>query len=267
MRIAALAIIIAALMSAGCIDTGPEPQTLVLQEEYVSPEGWRGERILKNGLAHMEELDSRGDDGRIDLWRFYRDGRLVRELHDLDADDLIEVKARFDPRSGALVNLQRFETADQTPDVHIEYQGAYTWRQEEDRNGDGKVDRVFLFTGKPTILTEHGAEPTELTDAQPLIPKIRWSRVYEDTDFDGELDTTVYSAALLPPPSVSGEVPSPDADAPAPPEPSVDGQPGPGGGPPGDDAREPAGTLRLVPEPPAGEADTGTPPVAPRGGE
>ncbi|MBN1257495.1 MAG: hypothetical protein JXA52_07290 [Planctomycetes bacterium] len=180
----------AGLFICGCLgfhDYGPH--VINLDENYLSPEGWQGRQILRDGVPTQEELDSRGSDGRIDLWRYYQDGKKTREMYDLNDDDLIDVACYFDTSNGSMILFERYLDSDRKPDLTIKHLFMNRWRQEWDRNGDGKVDFDFSFRGPSTVLTDFDVDPTTLMDIRDLLPKGLWRLLKLDEDHDGVFET------------------------------------------------------------------------------
>lgn len=106
-----------ALIMTGC---GLQPEILAMRE-VTSPEGYKGRAFYRNGILASEELDASGNDGKIDLWRYYIKNRLVREDFDTTGNGSINMRKRYDDE-GVLIEIST------------------------DTTGDGRLDRVVAVT-------------------------------------------------------------------------------------------------------------------------
>ena len=107
----------ALIMIVGC--TSPQPQTMRSLNDVVSPEGWNGSRITRNGVIVSEFWDTNGS-GATNFWRYMDDqGRVIREMEDRTGDGFQDVIRHY--RNGLIV------------------------MQEEDTNGDRVMDLFTMF--------------------------------------------------------------------------------------------------------------------------
>ncbi|MFW5856661.1 MAG: hypothetical protein ACOCX4_02190 [Planctomycetota bacterium] len=205
------------LVPLACEDPSP-PATFRLEEDYTSPEGWTGRRIVRNGRTEQVMLDRLHGDGRTDYWAIYEEGRLRRELFDLDADEIIDVQARYDPDEGDLLSVERYTGTPAVCRVRIAYERRHRWEQALDRDGDGQVDLRFAWEGPPSMLTDLGASATTLTDAREVVPPRRWRLLAADDDRDGILETQPFPVAEPEEANVAvpRNAPAPQAEADAP---------------------------------------------------
>ena len=173
-------------MLAGCVPPGPKRLSGI--RNAVSPEGWRGKQYFENRRKVSEEFDAVGNDGRIDLWRFFDEGRLLSEERDRNADDLIDCRAFYSPASGELREFRRDEDFDGEMDLRVQYLGGYRWQQTWDRNQDGTADFLLSLRGPARLLSELGVDPAEAGDLREVAPPNHWHELYVNTDLDGRLD-------------------------------------------------------------------------------
>jgi hypothetical protein len=191
-----------ALVAVGCLDpVGQPPRTLTLHESFISPEGWPGTRVTANHAVLQEWLDSLGNDQRLDRWRYYEDGRLRRVLCDVDGDDLIDVRARFDPPGGGLRLLERYAGPPRRRILQVRYRNRGRWEQRADRNRDGRVDAIFRFRGPSDLLSAGGFDPAPLRDVRDILPREFWVEAELDEDFDGTMDHFKPYPREAPPPT------------------------------------------------------------------
>jgi hypothetical protein len=89
------------------------------------------------GEVSREQYDT-DFDGRIDMGRFYEQGKLVRDELDLNQDGFVDSWRIYD--AGRLVRIETDRDADGRPDMFTYYVGKQIDRIGYDINGDGKVD-------------------------------------------------------------------------------------------------------------------------------
>lgn len=193
---------------AGCQTLRP-PAILTDNDHYISPEGYRGRRLMRNNQAIYESLDAHHQDGRPDLWRHYRNGRRVRELQDLDGDELIDLVCRWDAETGALYQIERYLDRDREADLVFTYLGRNQWQERWDRDLDGRIDFILHIYGPPDLLRQIEVDPRQLLDAREVIPPRLWISLQRDEDGDGTCEELT---------RFRGGKPLPNPEAPAPPE-------------------------------------------------
>ncbi len=172
---------------AGCFSN--PPRNLSASSNALSPEGWRGKRYYENGLIIGEEFDAVGNDGRIDLWRYYKDGCLLTEDRDRDSDGRIDYTAHYHPKTGALEAFSRDTDFDGQNDIWLRYSGNERWILTWDRNRDGAVDFVFVFRCPAAALAELRFDPGEVTDMREVVPAAQWLEVDLDDNFDRRFES------------------------------------------------------------------------------
>ncbi|GEM_PF-1123910 len=122
------------------------------------------------------EADSSGD-GKIDRWVKYADGKRYTAENDRDQDGRMD-RWDFYTSEGLIGRTGKDTDADGKPDTFTTLlNGRQIVMKEQDRNGDGKIDRRRFCEW--TILKRTGT---------PSVPghKALWTE--EDNDFDGKID-------------------------------------------------------------------------------
>jgi len=175
------------LFLAGC--SGAPPRNLSASSNALSPEGWRGKRYYENGRVIAEEFDAVGEDGRVDLWRYYKDGSLLTEDRDRDSDGRIDYTAHYFPKSGVLEAFTRDTDFDGQNDIWLRYLGDDRWSLNWDRNRDGDVDFVFVFRCPPAAFGDMHFDPVDVTDMREVVPAAQWVEVDVDENFDRRFDS------------------------------------------------------------------------------
>ncbi|MCX7935568.1 MAG: hypothetical protein N3A66_09970 [Planctomycetota bacterium] len=175
------------LVLAGCASN--PPRNLSASGNALSPEGWRGQRYYENGRVIGEEFDAVGDDGRIDLWRYYQDGSLLTEDRDRDSDGRIDYTAHYRPKTAALEAFSRDTDFDGQNDIWLRHLEDDRWALNWDRNRDGAVDFVFIFRCPGGDLAALQFDPTEVADMREVVPIAQWVEVDLDDDFDRRFDS------------------------------------------------------------------------------
>jgi len=173
----------------GCEQFGPK--RLTGWQDASSPEGWRGKRYCENQQTVSEEFDAVGNDGRIDLWRFYHKGVLLTEERDRNQDDRVDCRAEYSATSGELRAITRDTNFDGQTDLEVTYLGGYRWQEVWDRNQDGTADFVLLFRGPSRLLTELKADPVRVGDLREIVPADLWQEATLDEDRDGRYDSWI----------------------------------------------------------------------------
>ncbi len=174
------------LMLMGC--EVPGPRLLSGNRNLTSPEGWHGKRYTKNGITISEEFDAVGNDGRIDMWRYFDDGHILAEEWDLNQDDRIDARISYSPVSAEIREIKRDTDFDGTYDIKVRYLGGFRWQENWDRNHDGTADFIFSMSAPSRLLNEINFNYTEFTDLRKNVPRRYWRELSLDTDFDHRFD-------------------------------------------------------------------------------
>jgi len=90
----------------------------------------------------VEERD-RNRDGKTDIWRYSKDGILVRSEVDSDYDGTIDFWAYY--KNGRTERQEMDRNNDGTRDARAYFEDGVKVRQEVDSNHDGKVDAWFYY--------------------------------------------------------------------------------------------------------------------------
>lgn len=150
--------------------------------DVTTPEGWRGRRYMDGDEIFAEEFDTRGG-GRIDVWRFYRNGVLSSEERDLNGDGRVDYQSRWDPRSRRLLWVKRDTNNRGVNDLEIEAAGDRRWEIREDRNLDGITDRVLIVNAPNNFFEWLGMDLSRQRDVVDSIPKEYWYELQADDSF------------------------------------------------------------------------------------
>jgi hypothetical protein len=100
-----------------------------------------GTRPVKSGQA-VEERDRNGD-GKTDIWRYSKDGILVRSEVDSDYDGKVDYWAYY--KNGKTERQEIDRNNDGRKDAWAYFEDGVKVRQEVDSNHDGKVDTWFYY--------------------------------------------------------------------------------------------------------------------------
>lgn len=95
-----ITLLVTGLILCGCAQM---PEVLTMRE-ITTAEGWQGKAFYRNGILTSEELDTLGNDGRPDLWRYYESGLIVREDFDTSLNGVVDTVKHYDEK-GILVKL------------------------------------------------------------------------------------------------------------------------------------------------------------------
>lgn len=181
------AVLLGVLLSGiGCKQPGPSH--LAFWENVRSPEGWTGRRYAENNKRIAEEFDAVGEDGKIDFWRFYTNGRLASEEHDRDNDGHVDYVAKYNHKDESLLSFARDTNFDGSLNLWVDFDGHDSWTQTWDRNHDGTLDLLFSFEGPADSLNRLKLDFYEVTDLRKFIPKQRWREIALDNDMNGQFD-------------------------------------------------------------------------------
>jgi hypothetical protein len=172
-----------------------------------------GEPLPAGETAIADGIVDRDEDGRVDLWIYRRDGRIVRKVLDQDFDGRPDTSIHYDADSSEVGRVEEDTNHDGTTDTWTDYEGANvarrradtdrdgsvdTWsyyregalaRHEQDSDGDGFRDRVSHYEGGRLAreeLDRNGdgrPEVVQYFDASEAVV-----RREEDTDLDGSVD-------------------------------------------------------------------------------
>jgi hypothetical protein len=101
----------------------------------------------KSGLLLVrKEMDLNGD-GKVDLWRWYRDdGSVEKEALDLDFDGKVDEVIFFDAK-GQPVKKEQALNFDGKPNLWKYYERGQLVRKERDTKGTGRVDTWEYWEG------------------------------------------------------------------------------------------------------------------------
>ncbi len=104
-------------------------------------------RTGKPGLLLIrKEMDLNGD-GKVDLWRWYRDdGTIEKEALDLDFDGKVDEVIFFDSK-GVPVKKEQALNFDGKPNLWKYYEKGQLVRKERDTKGNGRVDTWEYWEG------------------------------------------------------------------------------------------------------------------------
>ncbi|MCC8179672.1 MAG: hypothetical protein LIP23_01980, partial [Planctomycetes bacterium] len=160
------------------------PRTMGGWFNVTTPDGWRGKRFVEGEMVFAEEFDSNGD-GRMDVWRFYRDGILSSEERDLNGDGRVDYQSRWDPYERRLLMVLRDTTFTGCNDLEIEAQGRQRWEIREDRNRDNITDRILIVNGPPDLFDRLGIDLYLKPNVIDAIPLEFWYELSADDGFTG----------------------------------------------------------------------------------
>ena len=185
----------ASVLSVGCtmVPNPNPPRTYAGDFNHVTPEGWQGRRFTDNRFVLSEQYDTNADT-RLDLWRYYDQGRLVAEERDLLGSGDIHYVAAWIPADGRLVSAARDREGRGTFDTQIEYvenRVQHRWRVAEDRNGDGYADRVLILEGPHHLFQTLGIDLATVPSVIDAIPRAHWRETRADPAFTGTLGPTI----------------------------------------------------------------------------
>ncbi|MHC4883651.1 MAG: hypothetical protein ACYTGH_01055 [Planctomycetota bacterium] len=184
-------------LACGCGTFSSGGKQIRMVTNSISHDGFRGTSYLENGVVVSEELDAKAKDGRFDLWRFYNDGKLTREMRDLDSNGTIDLQITYNRDHQVIVGISRHKSHNSPPYMRLKYKGRGLWRQELDSNGDGRIDSIFSFKAPEFELNLLKPDVDRVEDYQTVIPKRLWFRIDEDTNHDGQPDCwTLYREGL-----------------------------------------------------------------------
>ena len=160
-----------------------------------SAKGDRTERVesFENGKLAKAELDENGD-GRVDLWNFHdASGALVRQEQDANHDGRVDTWVGLDPKSGKELEVRKDANFDGNVDsVRKTDTAGVPQRLEEDRNGDGKPDRVVTFAGGRPARFEEDTNGDGKPDLEGELDANGQSMVEKrDADGDGRYELRV----------------------------------------------------------------------------
>ncbi len=151
-----------------------------------TPEGWRGRRYMDGEDIFAEEFDANRD-GRIDVWRFYRQGVLTSEERDLNGDGKVDYLSRYDPASGNLVAILRDSNRRGVNDIEVEYVGNRRWEVRQDRNLDGISDRIVYVNANQDMMIALDIDPAAYGDISSAVPREYWYEMWSDDGYTGAI--------------------------------------------------------------------------------
>ncbi len=160
-----------AMLLCGCNE--PNPRALLTDNHVVSPEGWQGTRFFENDLVVAEEFDAYNRDGRIDLWRFYEQGRLAMEEADRDSDGRIDLRKRYE--LGGIVQESVDGNHDGILDTFTRSQYGTLIESGRDLTGNGMPDEWTAVTDgrvRSATVEERRSNPDGLNESESGIS--RW---------------------------------------------------------------------------------------------
>lgn len=170
--------------------------------------------------AGADDVEDRDGDGRPDVWRYQRDGKLVREVFDDDADGTPDRTVHYEPGGKHVARVEQDDDGDGQADTWILYENgkmsqrrtdtnhdgqADTWtfydesgqitRQAQDLDGDGARDRAEVFeNGKLARRTEDLDGDGRPDRSTSFDAKGQAIETEEDKDGDGQIDVRSYYA-------------------------------------------------------------------------
>jgi len=107
---------------------------------------------LENGTRQLQiQAFDLNRDGKVDLAKFFNNGKMVRTEMDLDYDGIVDVVSEYDPKTGELVRKLQ---ADGSTNIWKYYFKNELRRKELDRNGDGKPDMWVYYRNGKILRTE-----------------------------------------------------------------------------------------------------------------
>lgn len=182
---AAVGLVVLIFAVTACTQSGPK--ILSLWTRARSPEGWTGQRYSENGLPVREQFDAVGDDGAVDVWRFYQRGILIREERELKGNGIKDFTVWYSPVTRDLIALERDTDGNSTTDYTLRYTERGTWIETIDINGDDAAERQVTLRGDHSLL--RGVDSLAIKDVRAVVPKTALAEVAEDRSKDGVLDT------------------------------------------------------------------------------
>ncbi|MCC8116966.1 MAG: hypothetical protein LIP18_07450 [Planctomycetes bacterium] len=153
-----------------------------------SPDGWPGRRYMDGDYIFAEEFDS-NNDGRLDVWRFYRRGLLSSEERDLNGDGKVDYQTRWDTNTGSLIAVLRDTHKRGINDVELEWKGRNRWELREDRNLDGITDSILIFNAPINYFDSISLGGGLATQGEiaATIPREYWRELHVDEAFTGNI--------------------------------------------------------------------------------
>lgn len=171
-----------------CLTLGPcfagesYSRTLSGWFNVTTPDGWSGRRYMDGPHVFAEEFDSNGD-GRVDVWRFYRQGLLSSEERDTNAAGRVNFQSKWEAREGRLLSVLRDTRSRGINDLEIEYTARNRWEIREDRNLDGITDHILFVNGPPDLFEILGMDLATQTNVIDNIPGEYWHELWSDETF------------------------------------------------------------------------------------
>ncbi len=153
-----------------------------------SPDGWPGRRYMDGDYIFAEEFDA-NNDGRLDVWRFYRRGLLSSEERDLNGDGKVDYQTRWDTNTGSLIAVLRDTHKRGINDVELEWKGRNRWELREDRNLDGITDSILIFNAPINYFDSISLGGGLATQGEiaATIPREYWRELHVDEAFTGNI--------------------------------------------------------------------------------
>jgi hypothetical protein len=171
---------------------GNEPKVLHRDSNFISVEGWNGVSVKDNGRVIYEMIDSSLNDGRYDLWRYYSDGRLIKEEKDRNNDDLVDYVVYYGLSDGFLRGVERDDNYDNKYDYVLKHFSFRKWIEKKDLNGDGIYEVKFLFKGPLDLLSKGSrVNPERVSKIKELLPSKHWVNIFFDDNNNGIDDRVV----------------------------------------------------------------------------
>jgi hypothetical protein len=139
--------------------------------------------------AGASDVEDRDGDGRPDLWRYERDGKLVREVFDDDADGTPDRTVHYEPGSKRIARVEQDDDGDGQTDTWVIYENGKMNQRRADTNHDGQVDAWTFYDGNGQITRQaQDLDGDGTRDRAEVFENGKLARRTEDLDGDGRPD-------------------------------------------------------------------------------
>jgi hypothetical protein len=138
--------------------------------------------------APADGIVDRDGDGRVDLWIYREQGRIVRRVLDEDFDGHAERTLIHDPETGEVARVEEDANQDGVVDAWTEYQDGAILRRRADSDQDGAVDTWTFYRDGRIARHEQDATGDGFRDRVGFYRDGRLERDEVDGNGDGRAD-------------------------------------------------------------------------------